>query len=123
MMMMMLMCRSAEGGPKQNIYNGTHLANAHNVVVVSMQYRMNVFGFLALPQLQAENEYQSTGNYAMQDQRMALQWIQSNIASFGGDPGRVLMFGESAGGGEGGGVGRSHTTADNTQPQAPCATI
>ncbi len=78
-------------------YQGHHLAR-RGVVVVSMNYRLNHFGFMAHPGLTAESEHGSSGNYGLLDQIAALQWIQRNIASVGGDPDRVTIFGESAGG-------------------------
>jgi para-nitrobenzyl esterase len=77
--------------------DGANLARK-GVVVVSMNYRLNVFGFLAHPSLTAESEHHSSGNYALLDQIAALRWVQQNVAAFGGDPGRVTIFGESAGG-------------------------
>ena len=79
-------------------YHGQELA-ARGVVVVSIQYRLGVFGFLAHPSLSVESPHQSSGNYGILDQIEALRWIKSNIASFGGDPGNVTLFGESAGAG------------------------
>jgi para-nitrobenzyl esterase len=67
------------------------------VVVVSMNYRMGVFGFLAHPELTAESPDKSSGNYGLMDIIAALEWVQRNIAGFGGDPGNVTIFGESAG--------------------------
>ena len=67
-------------------------------MAVLTRLRLNVFGFLALPQLQAESPVNSTGNIGVMDQRFALQWVHNNIAAFGGDPSRVLLFGQSAGG-------------------------
>ena len=70
-------------------YNGTNLVS-NNVIFVSPNYRGGVFGFLALESLYNENpSVPSTGNYALFDQRFALQWVQNNIAQFGGDPDRV----------------------------------
>ncbi|KAL6076543.1 Carboxylic ester hydrolase [Balamuthia mandrillaris] len=80
-----------------NLYDGSDLA-AQGVIVVTINYRLGPFGFLALPELKAENPDQPTGFYGMLDQRAALQWVQSNIAAFGGDPSQVTVFGESAGG-------------------------
>jgi para-nitrobenzyl esterase len=77
-------------------YNGANLAKK-GVVVVSLSYRLGAFGFLAHPQLTAEQKGHS-GNYGLLDQIAALQWVKRNIASFGGDPHRVTIFGESAGG-------------------------
>ena len=66
------------------------------VVVVSMNYRLGVFGFMAHPELSRESGHGS-GNYGLMDQIAALQWVRRNIAAFGGDPGNVTIFGESAG--------------------------
>ncbi len=77
-------------------YDGTSLAK-QGVVVVTVNYRLGPFGFLALPALSKESDHQSSGNYGMLDQIAALQWVQKNIAKFGGDPQRVTIFGESAG--------------------------
>ncbi len=79
-------------------YDGENLAR-HGVVVVTINYRLGVFGLLALPELAAESPQHSAGNYAFLDQIAALRWVQRNIAAFGGDPGRVTIFGESAGAG------------------------
>ncbi|MCY4563283.1 MAG: carboxylesterase family protein [Gammaproteobacteria bacterium] len=79
-------------------YHGHELA-ARGAVVVSIQYRLDVFGFLAHPELSAESPHASSGNYGILDQIEALRWVQRNIASFGGDPDRVTLFGESAGAG------------------------
>jgi len=77
-------------------YDGTHLAQ-QGVVLVSVAYRLGVFGFLAHPGLSQENGG-SSGNYGLLDQIAALKWVQANIAAFGGDPAKVTIFGESAGG-------------------------
>jgi para-nitrobenzyl esterase len=79
------------------MYDATNLVIEHGHVHVAMNYRLNAFGFLALQALLDEDPNHTTGNYGFQDQRLALQWIQQNIASFGGDPTRVTIFGESAG--------------------------
>jgi para-nitrobenzyl esterase len=71
------------------------LAN-QGVVVVTAQYRLGILGFLTTPQLAAE-DVSSAGAYAMLDMIAALKWVQQNIAAFGGDPTRVLLFGQSAG--------------------------
>ena len=79
-------------------YHGHALA-ARGAVVVSIQYRLDVFGFLAHPELSAESPHASSGNYGILDQIEALRWVRRNIAKFGGDPGNVTLFGESAGAG------------------------
>ncbi len=80
------------------IYNGKNLSQRGNVVVVTIQYRLGPLGFLVHPGLEAENGENTSGNYAVMDQILALQWVQNNIAKFGGDNSRVMIFGESAGG-------------------------
>ena len=77
-------------------YNGANLAKK-GVVLVSVAYRLGALGFLAHPALSAEQGGHS-GNYGLLDQIAGLQWVKRNIAAFGGDPGRVTIFGESAGG-------------------------
>jgi para-nitrobenzyl esterase len=77
-------------------YNGTNLAKK-GVILVSIAYRLGAFGFLAHPELTREQEGHS-GNYGLLDQIAGLRWVQHNIAAFGGDPHRVTIFGESAGG-------------------------
>ncbi|MBN1408987.1 MAG: carboxylesterase family protein [Calditrichaceae bacterium] len=78
-------------------YNGEHLARK-GVVLVSIAYRVGRLGFLAHPELSAENEHNASGNYGLMDMIAGLKWIQKNIAAFGGDPNKVTIFGESAGG-------------------------
>ncbi|HZO55374.1 MAG TPA: carboxylesterase family protein [Bryobacteraceae bacterium] len=68
------------------------------IVLVTMNYRVNVFGFLAHPALTAESRNHSSGNYGLLDQIAALKWVKANIEAFGGDPARVTIFGTSAGG-------------------------
>jgi len=84
------------GWSSQKGYDGQELAK-RDVVLVSINYRLGPLGFLALPELSAESEGTS-GNYGLLDQVAALEWVQRNIVAFGGDPGRVTIFGESAGG-------------------------
>lgn len=79
------------------LYNGMELAK-QGVVVVSINYRLGRLGFFAHPALTKENPDGPLGNYAFMDQIAALQWVKRNIAAFGGDPGNVTIFGESAGG-------------------------
>ena len=79
------------------LYNGTALAEK-GVVVVTTNYRVGALGFLAHPELDAESPYNVSGNYGLLDQIAALQWVQKNIGEFGGDPSRVTIFGQSAGG-------------------------
>jgi para-nitrobenzyl esterase len=69
------------------------------VVLVSLNYRLGPLGYLAHPELSAESPHRSSGNYGVLDQIAALQWVQRNIAAFGGDSKNVTLFGESAGGG------------------------
>jgi len=84
------------GTPAEQLYHGEWLAKK-GVVVVSVAYRLGVFGFLALPELSAESHHHVSGNYGLLDLIAGLQWVQKNIAPFGGDPKRVTVFGESAG--------------------------
>jgi carboxylesterase type B len=67
------------------------------VVLVTINYRIGVLGFMAHPQLSAESPHASSGNYGLLDTLMALQWVRRNIRAFGGDPNRVTLFGVSAG--------------------------
>src|SRR5690349_4926996 len=77
-------------------HNGGPLARK-GAVVVTLNYRLGAFGFMAHPALAAASPDHSSGNYGLLDQIAALQWVQRNIAHFGGDPSRVMIFGESAG--------------------------
>ena len=77
-------------------YNGANLA-LKGVISVTINYRLGPFGFMAHPDLSKESKHGSSGNYVVLDQIAALKWVQRNIASFGGDPERVTIFGESAG--------------------------
>ncbi|HEX4593963.1 MAG TPA: carboxylesterase family protein [Bryobacteraceae bacterium] len=79
-----------------SLYDGEALAKK-GVVVVTVNYRLGVFGFFADPELTKESDRNSSGNYGLLDQIAALEWVQKNIAAFGGDPKRVTIFGESAG--------------------------
>jgi para-nitrobenzyl esterase len=80
-------------------YDGRLLAGEDDLVVVTVNYRLGVFGFLAASGLSASSENETSGNYGIQDQRLALEWVQENIAAFGGDAERVTIVGESAGAG------------------------
>lgn len=77
-------------------YNGRWLAQKGHVIVVTINYRLNVFGFLALPGL--DHKGKPFANYGLMDQQYALKWVQKNIADFNGDPNNVTIFGQSAGG-------------------------
>ncbi len=77
-------------------YDGEALARK-GVVMVTFNYRLGPFGFFAHPELTKESDRRASGNYGMMDQVAALQWVQKNIAAFGGDPKKVTVFGESAG--------------------------
>ena len=78
-------------------YDPTRLVE-QGVVVVTINYRLGLLGFLAHPALTAESSYGGSGNYGIMDQQAALLWVQRNIAFFGGDPRNVTIFGESAAG-------------------------
>jgi para-nitrobenzyl esterase len=85
----------AGGATSLPTYDGTHFAE-DGVVLVSVAYRLGPFGFLAHPELTKEGK--GSGNYGLLDQIAGLEWVKQNIAKFGGDPTRVTVFGESAGG-------------------------
>lgn len=85
------------GSTSDPVHNGEHLARK-GVVLVSIAYRVGQLGFLAHPELSAEHPQKVSGNYGLLDQIAGLQWIQNNISAFGGDPNKVTIFGESAGG-------------------------
>ncbi|MEH6345661.1 MAG: carboxylesterase family protein [Bermanella sp.] len=85
----------ATGAGSEARYNGQVLAKNQNVIVVTLNYRLGFLGLLSLTELTEETGH--SGNYAFLDQNMALQWVNKNIESFGGDPQRVTLFGESAG--------------------------
>jgi para-nitrobenzyl esterase len=80
-----------------DVYDGAALA-AHGAVVVTINYRLGPLGFLAHPGLDAEDPHGASGNYGLLDAIAALKWVQRNIGAFGGDPGHVMVFGQSAGG-------------------------
>jgi len=85
------------GATLERLYHGEQLAK-RGVVVVTIGYRLGVMGFMAHPGLSAESPRHVSGNYGVLDMIAGLQWVQRNIAAFGGDPKHVTIFGESAGG-------------------------
>ncbi|MEZ5275783.1 MAG: carboxylesterase family protein [Opitutaceae bacterium] len=85
------------GSTSTPVHNGEHLARK-GVVLVSINYRVGSLGFLAHPELSAESPEGVSGNYGLLDQIAGLEWVQRNIAAFGGDPDKVTVFGESCGG-------------------------
>ena len=89
---------SAGSGQELISYDGSNLARDHGVVVVSLNHRLNVLGFLDLSGFGAR--YAASGNLGMTDIVKALEWVRDNIAAFGGDPANVTIFGQSGGGGK-----------------------
>ncbi|MES2445351.1 MAG: carboxylesterase family protein [Pseudomonadota bacterium] len=84
------------GSSSETMYDGAAMAK-RGVIVVSINYRLGVLGYLAHPELSRESAQGVSGNYGLLDQIAALQWVRKNIAAFGGDPGNVTIAGESAG--------------------------
>jgi carboxylesterase type B len=84
------------GSASYPMYDGAALAKK-GVIVVTINYRLGIFGFMAHPALTAESPNRASGNYGFLDQVAALQWVRENISGFGGDPNNVTIFGESAG--------------------------
>jgi len=84
------------GSSREALYDGEELAKK-GVVVVTLNYRLGIFGFFAYPELTKESAHHASGNYGLLDQLTALKWVHSNIAAFGGDPEKVTIFGQSAG--------------------------
>ncbi|KAK8869028.1 Para-nitrobenzyl esterase [Apiospora arundinis] len=82
--------RFANGNTHSPFYDGQALADSEDVVVVTLNYRLNIFGFPGAPG--------EAGNLGLRDQRLAVEWLRDNVASFGGDPTRMVLFGQSAGG-------------------------
>src|SRR6185436_8570148 len=83
---------------ESNDYDATRLVEQGDVIVVTINYRLGALGFTAHPALTAESPDHASGNYGLMDQQEALRWVRRNILFFGGDPLRVTIFGESAGG-------------------------
>ena len=77
-------------------YDGESMARK-GIVTITVNYRLSIFGFFAHPELTKESPHHASGNYGLQDQSAALRWVKQNITSFGGDPSRVTIAGESAG--------------------------
>nr|WP_221379145.1 carboxylesterase family protein [Actinoplanes polyasparticus] len=88
----------ATGSGALPLYDGESLAARGETITVTFNYRLGVLGFLSHPELAAESAQQVSGNYGILDQIAALTWVRDNIAAFGGNPGRVTIAGESAGG-------------------------
>ncbi|CAG8935874.1 unnamed protein product [Penicillium salamii] len=86
----LLWIHGGRGGANNPYYDGQALAADHDVVVITINYRLNIFGFAGAPNLPQ--------NVGLLDQRMAVEWAHQNIAGFGGDPNRITLFGQSAGG-------------------------
>src|ERR1700723_122686 len=86
----------AGGGTSEPRQDGEHLTRK-GVLVVSMNYRLGIFGFFATQELAAEDPHHAAGNYGLMDELAAMQWVRRNIKAFGGDPENVTIFGESAG--------------------------
>ena len=86
----------AAGDGSEPRYNGEAMSKK-GIVVVTVNYRLGLFGFLAHPELTAETDYKGSGNYGLMDQAASLQWVKDNIAAFGGDPSKITIAGESAG--------------------------
>eukprot|EP00049_Salpingoeca_infusionum_P011926 m.210889 g.210889 ORF g.210889 m.210889 type:complete len:549 (-) comp15054_c0_seq7:267-1913(-) len=87
------------GGSSFFVYDGAAMADIGQAIVVTTNYRLGAIGFSGSAALKGESPVGTTGNYGLQDQRMALEWVQANIEAFGGDKDNVLLFGESAGAG------------------------
>lgn len=87
----------SSGAGSHPVYDGTRFAQA-GVVLITINYRLHFFGAFAHPELSRESPHGSSGNYSLMDQIEALKWIQRNVGAFGGDPTRVTIFGQSAGG-------------------------
>src|SRR5712691_740331 len=89
----------ANGSAGVAVYDGANLAAGHDVVIVSINHRLNVFGFLYLAEV-GGSRFATASNAGMLDIVLALEWVRDNIANFGGDPGNVTIFGQSGGAGK-----------------------
>jgi para-nitrobenzyl esterase len=89
---------ASETNAGAQMFFGKNMAERGTAVIVTIQYRLGPLGFLVHPGLDAESSTGTSGNFAALDQLLALQWVQNNIAQFGGDATKVMVFGESAGG-------------------------
>jgi para-nitrobenzyl esterase len=87
-----------QAGSSQDVFYESNTLAHHGVVIVSINYRLGIFGYFAHPELSAESKHEVSGNYGTLDQIAALRWVKENISAFGGDPENVTIFGESAGG-------------------------
>ena len=88
------------GATSDPVYDGHNLvAKFDDIILVTVEYRLGMMGFIDFSSVEGGEEYSTSGNLGLLDQVCALQWIQENIDAFGGDPGNVTVFGESAGGG------------------------
>ena len=83
------------GGTIELLYNGNNIAAAHDVIVVSFNYRLNIFGFMHFETV--DSAFEESGYLGLKDQIAALKWVKENIAEFGGNPDNITIFGESAG--------------------------
>lgn len=85
------------GSPSTPLYHGHKLASTYQVITVNLAYRVGPIGLLVHPELSAESEHKVSGNYGLLDMIAGLRWARDNIESFGGDPGNITIFGQSAG--------------------------
>ena len=92
------MAADFRSAPVPKPYTTATALAAQGVVLVSINYRLGILGFLAHPALDRESPHGASGNYGLLDMVAALEWVKRNIGAFGGDPGNVTIFGESAGG-------------------------
>lgn len=88
----------SHGSGSSPLYDGTRLCRRGDVVVVTVNHRLSAFGYLYLARLNGQPQFADSGNAGMLDLGLALRWVRDNIAEFGGDPGRIMLFGQSGGG-------------------------